>query len=161
MMENGGYFGGWTLNTWILVFLWAIGGILVALCIKYTDVIIKGFASAISLILISLIGWQLLGDTLDLIFVLGAIITIVATFNYNEQDAKATLTTKASDVVAMTKRGDGSPAIEENLDSVGVETVMAKNVDMSPTTHTPNSIDVSDAISCTITMLPQLKQNYR
>ena len=89
MMENGGFFGGWTINTWILVFLWGIGGILVAITIKYTDVIIKGFASAISLILISIAGSALLGDDLDLIFGLGAIITIIATFNYNEQEPKA------------------------------------------------------------------------
>ena len=96
MIENGGFFGGWTMNTWILVFLWGIGGILVAITIKYTDVIIKGFASAISLIGISIAGSMLLGDDLDLIFGLGAIITIIATFNYNEQEQKSAASLKSS-----------------------------------------------------------------
>merc|ERR1712173_417386 len=82
-ISNGGLFHGWTVLTLCLVFVWTAGGLLVAFTIKYTDVIIKGFASAISLILICINGWLLLNDYLDLIFVVGAIVTIIATFNYN------------------------------------------------------------------------------
>jgi len=61
-----------------------MGGILVAITIKYTDVIIKGFASAMSMVIISLLGYTLLNDTLDLIFLVGVIVTVIATFNYND-----------------------------------------------------------------------------
>jgi len=84
MIESGGFFGQWTLNTWIILSLWTMGGILVAITIKYTDVIIKGFASAMSMVIISLLGYTLLNDNLDLIFLVGVIVTVIATFNYND-----------------------------------------------------------------------------
>jgi len=82
--ETSSFFNGWTLNTCILVGLWASGGLLVAFTIKYTNVIIKGFASAISLILMCIGGYVLLNDALDVIFLVGAGVTILATFNYND-----------------------------------------------------------------------------
>ena len=89
-MTDGGLFGGWTILTVCLVFVWTAGGLLVAFTIKYTDVIIKGFASAISLILICINGWLLLNDYLDLIFIVGAVVTIIATFNYNASNGIST-----------------------------------------------------------------------
>ena len=90
-MYNGGLFKGWTFLTILLVIIWTAGGLLVALTIKYTNVIIKGFASAISLILICINGWLLLSDYLDIIFIIGALVTIIATFNYNEQQHQPTM----------------------------------------------------------------------
>jgi len=83
LMEIG-FFGNWTINTCIIVLLYGIGGILVAITIKYTDVVVKGFASAISLICICIFGSLMLGDTLDIIFTIGAAITVIATFNYSD-----------------------------------------------------------------------------
>merc|ERR1719229_1909324 len=79
-------FDGWSKITVLLVILWTMGGLLVALTIKYTNVIIKGFASAISLILICICGYLFLGDYLDVVFVIGATVTIIATFNYNDKE---------------------------------------------------------------------------
>jgi len=84
-----GLFAEWTPLTVLLVLVWTAGGLLVALTIKYTDVIVKGFASALSLILICFNGWLILGDYLDIIFVVGAVVTVIATFNYNDRDSKA------------------------------------------------------------------------
>ena len=84
MYDGNGLFHDWSLLTIALVFIWTLGGLLVALTIKYTNVIIKGFASAISLILICINGWLLLSDYLDIIFIVGALVTIIATFNYND-----------------------------------------------------------------------------
>lgn len=57
-----------------------------AMTIKYLDVIIKGFASAISLILICFCGSLFLGDYLDIVFLVGATVTVIATFNYNDKE---------------------------------------------------------------------------
>merc|ERR1719419_50756 len=83
--ESGGVFKGWSHITMLLVVLWTMGGLLVAMTIKYTDVIVKGFASAMSLIVICCGGNVLLGDTLDLVFLVGAGVTIISTFNYNDK----------------------------------------------------------------------------
>eukprot|EP01084_Bolivina_argentea_P112523 200671_1 len=85
-----GLFSNWSIVTIILVLLWTLGGLLVAFSIKYTNVIMKGFASAISLIFICINGWLLLSDYLDMIFIIGAIVTIIATFNYNDSNIKTT-----------------------------------------------------------------------
>lgn len=85
IVGDGGFFDGWSHITMTLVVLWTMGGLLVAMTIKYTDVIVKGFASAISLIAICIGGNVILGDTLDLIFLVGAGVTIISTFNYNDK----------------------------------------------------------------------------
>ena len=87
LYDEKGLFGDWSFLTVILVFIWTLGGLLVALTIKYTNVIIKGFVSAISLILICINGWLLLSDYLDIIFIVGAMVTIIATFNYNDSSS--------------------------------------------------------------------------
>jgi len=88
-----GLFFDWSLVTIFQCFLMTSGGLLVAVIIKYCDVIIKGMATTIALISISLVGWWFLGDDLDLIFLIGMSVTIIAVFNYNqkapEQPAKA------------------------------------------------------------------------
>merc|ERR550534_2835535 len=61
------------------------GGLLIAVIIKYCDVIIKGMATTIALITISLLSWWFLGDNLDLIFLIGMSVTIIAVFNYNDK----------------------------------------------------------------------------
>eukprot|EP01083_Nonionella_stella_P027961 77000_1 len=87
MYRENSLFDGFSAVTAFLIFIWTCGGLLVALTIKYTDVIIKGFASAISLILICLGGYMFLEDYLDIVFLIGATITIIATFNYNDREA--------------------------------------------------------------------------
>lgn len=87
MSKEGGFFHGFSSVTVLLVGVWTCGGLLVAMTIKYTNVIIKGFASAMSLILICICGSMFLGDYLDMIFLIGATVTIIATFNYNDKEA--------------------------------------------------------------------------
>jgi len=86
MVKPGGLFHGFSGLTLLLVAIWTAGGLLVAMTIKYLDVIIKGFASAISLILICFCGSLFLGDYLDIIFLIGATVTVIATFNYNDKE---------------------------------------------------------------------------
>ena len=104
-----GLFAEWSILTVILVFIWTLGGLLVALTIKYTNVIIKGFASAMSLILICINGWLLLNDYLDMIFIVGAIVTVIATFNYNE--------TNQGQLMMQTEKKEMTPIDDEQYDA--------------------------------------------
>eukprot|EP00484_Ammonia_sp_Unknown_P021984 CAMPEP_0197033522 /NCGR_PEP_ID=MMETSP1384-20130603/11906_1 /TAXON_ID=29189 /ORGANISM="Ammonia sp." /LENGTH=376 /DNA_ID=CAMNT_0042463337 /DNA_START=35 /DNA_END=1165 /DNA_ORIENTATION=- len=86
MTQANGPFAGISSVTVLLIAIWTCGGLLVAMTIKYTDVIIKGFASAISMIVICFAGYLLLGDYLDILYLIGATVTILATFNYNDKE---------------------------------------------------------------------------
>jgi len=84
-INEKGLFFGWSLVTILQCFLMTSGGLLSAVIIKYCDVIIKGMATTISLVAISIVGWGFLGDILDLVFMNGMGVTILAVFNYNEK----------------------------------------------------------------------------
>ncbi|GBG30724.1 CMP-sialic acid transporter [Hondaea fermentalgiana] len=50
-----GFFGGYNWTTWIAICLQAWGGLIVAVVIKYADNILKGFATAVSILFISFV----------------------------------------------------------------------------------------------------------
>ncbi|CAF4077385.1 unnamed protein product [Rotaria magnacalcarata] len=87
-----GFFQGYSTVVWIVIFLQAIGGLIIAAVIKYADNIIKGFATSLSIILSSVVSYFVLNDfTPSLFFFMGTILVITATFLYGwEKKVKAT-----------------------------------------------------------------------
>jgi len=78
-----GFFQGYTTVVWLVVLLQAMGGLIIAAVIKYADNIIKGFATSLSIILSSVVSYFVLNDfTPSLLFFLGTILVITATFLY-------------------------------------------------------------------------------
>ena len=76
------FFEGWTFLTVILAVIQALGGLLVAACLKYADAILKVLATAGSIVFSSVLGYMLLGGSMDLFVILGAFSTILAIVNY-------------------------------------------------------------------------------
>lgn len=72
------------LVAWSVVCIAGAGGLLVAVVVKHLNTIIKGFATTGSIVLASIIGYMFMGDELDLVFVVGASVVIMAVFNYND-----------------------------------------------------------------------------
>merc|ERR1719397_999341 len=99
IIEKGLLFG-WTSVTIFQRLLMTSGGLLSAVIIKYCDVIIKGMATTISLIATSFVGWWFLGDILDLTFLNGMGVTIIAVFNYNEKGQEMTLEKTSSSALS-------------------------------------------------------------
>uniref|UniRef100_A0A5S6QVN0 Sugar phosphate transporter domain-containing protein n=1 Tax=Trichuris muris TaxID=70415 RepID=A0A5S6QVN0_TRIMR len=66
----------------IIILLFASGGILVALAIKYADNILKGFATSLSIILTFAISVTVFGFVVDKWFLLGALLVIVSLAMY-------------------------------------------------------------------------------
>ncbi|CAF1476913.1 unnamed protein product [Adineta steineri] len=91
VMEKG-FFQGYSTIVWIVVFLQAIGGLIIAAVIKYADNIIKGFATSLSIILSSVVSYFVLNDfNPSLFFFMGTILVISATFLYGwERKVKVT-----------------------------------------------------------------------
>ena len=86
MYKKEGLFSGFSVITLWLICIFTVRSLLVALTLKYTNVMIKECTSTISLILICLGGNIFLNDYLDLLFGIGAMITIIAIFNYNDKE---------------------------------------------------------------------------
>ncbi|XP_022069282.1 solute carrier family 35 member A3b isoform X2 [Acanthochromis polyacanthus] len=81
-----GMFQGYSTITCIVVALQAVGGLVVAVVIKYADNILKGFAASLSIILSTLISYFLLNDFSPTgLFFLGALLVIAATFLYGHE----------------------------------------------------------------------------
>merc|ERR1712216_549556 len=77
------FFYDWSGYPVLLCILMSVGGLLNGFAAFYTNAILKSFATAISVVLVSVCGW-LLGDQLDHYFVLGAGVSLIAVFNYIE-----------------------------------------------------------------------------
>ena len=78
-----GMFYGYDAVVWFIILIFALGGLLVAMVIKYADNILKGFATSISIVLSTVISIIWLNFQLTWMFVIGASIVIVAVYLYS------------------------------------------------------------------------------
>eukprot|EP00731_Ephydatia_muelleri_P020429 Em0013g156a len=82
VMESG-FLQGYSMLVWIVILLQALGGLVIAMVMKYADNILKGFAASISIVLSCLVSYVLLEDlTLSILFVIGSALVIVSTVLY-------------------------------------------------------------------------------
>jgi solute carrier family 35 (UDP-sugar transporter), member A1/2/3 len=77
------HFGSWA---WATVSIQVLGGLITAVVIKYSDNILKGFATSLSIIFSFLAGVALFDFHLTPSFLLGATIVLIATALYNQPD---------------------------------------------------------------------------
>ncbi|XP_068459044.1 solute carrier family 35 member A3b [Clinocottus analis] len=85
-----GMFQGYNTVTCTVVALQALGGLVVAVVIKYADNILKGFATSLSIIVSTLVSYFLLEDFNPTgLFFLGALLVIAATFLYSKEGKPA------------------------------------------------------------------------
>jgi solute carrier family 35 (UDP-sugar transporter), member A1/2/3 len=80
--DEAGFFGGWTFLAWILAFLGAAGGLLVALSIKYGDSILKTLATTGAIILSSVLDWAFMNGPLDSTMCIAGAQVVIAIANY-------------------------------------------------------------------------------
>ena len=79
-----GFLGGYNSVVWLTVTTHGVGGLLVAMVIKYADAIVKGFASAVSSCLTGVVGVLFLGEKLPgPIFLLGGTIVLGSSYLYS------------------------------------------------------------------------------
>nr|AKN21637.1 slc35a-1 [Schmidtea mediterranea] len=82
-IRKSGFFQGYNWITWIVIILQAIGGLVIAVVIKYADNILKGFATSISIILSSIFSYYILSDFIpNTFFLIGTTFVLIATFLY-------------------------------------------------------------------------------
>jgi len=83
-LKENGFFGGYTRWTLYAILLQAFGGILVAVVVKYADNILKGFATSLSIILSCTISYFAFDFNITLIFIIGCILVMYATYLYGK-----------------------------------------------------------------------------
>src|SRR5258708_5361839 len=81
------HFGFWA---WATVSVQVAGGLITAVVIKYSDNILKGFATSLSLIISFLASVVLFGDHITFSFMIGATTVLAATAMYNQPDKLTT-----------------------------------------------------------------------
>jgi UDP-sugar transporter A1/2/3 len=84
-----GFLTGYTEMTWVLVLVQALGGILVALVMKYADNIMKGFATSIAIVVSGIFSYMFLDFIPTVYFMLGASTVILAVMLYSCPDPPA------------------------------------------------------------------------
>ncbi len=77
-----GIFKGFTFLAWTVVVMQAMGGLLVALVIKYADNILKNFAAAVSIVVSVVVSALFLGFHITIGFSIGAILVMIAVVLY-------------------------------------------------------------------------------
>ena len=82
VVEKGFFYG---YNSWTVfsVFWQGLGGLLVAMVIKYADNILKSFATSISIIFTYYFSYLIFGSTLTLTVIIGSLVVILSVFLYN------------------------------------------------------------------------------
>jgi chromate transport protein ChrA len=74
---------GWDHIVWLTAFWYAVGGLSVAVCLKYADNIAKNFATSVAIILATLGSIQFFGFKPSLLFIIGATFVILSIFLYS------------------------------------------------------------------------------
>ncbi|KAJ8069498.1 hypothetical protein OCU04_003151 [Sclerotinia nivalis] len=85
--ENG-FFAGYNAVVWTAIVMQALGGILVALCINYSDNIAKNFATSISIVISLIFSVWFFDFNVSLNFILGTSIVFFATWLYSGPERK-------------------------------------------------------------------------
>merc|ERR1712151_1128728 len=79
-----GFHQGYDWFVWAVIMMHAIGGLIVAACMKYADNILKCFGNAIAIVVNCFLSYSILNEfQLDLQFLFGTLLVIVSTTVYN------------------------------------------------------------------------------
>ncbi|KAJ2856406.1 UDP-galactose transporter Gms1 [Coemansia asiatica] len=87
-VRRDGFLFGYSGWTWAAILCQALGGLIVAVVVKYADNILKGFATSISIVLSCLASVFIFGFQVSLVFVVGAALVIYATYLYGAADSQ-------------------------------------------------------------------------
>ncbi|CAG8438789.1 8729_t:CDS:2 [Ambispora leptoticha] len=83
---NDGFFQGYNSLTFAVVANQALGGLLVAMVVKYADNILKGFATSLSIIVSGVISFYFFHFQPSSQFAIGALIVMISTYLYSCSD---------------------------------------------------------------------------
>jgi len=86
-----GFFFGYTAKVWSVIVIQGIGGLIVAVVVKYADNIIKTFAASFSIVLGSVLSIFMFGFKPNFMFTLGGFCVCFSIFLYSRPNKQASL----------------------------------------------------------------------
>ncbi|GAA6001066.1 hypothetical protein JCM10207_007397 [Rhodosporidiobolus poonsookiae] len=101
-------FGGWA---WAVVLIQVFGGLVTALVIRYSDNIMKGFATSLAIVLSFCAGIILFDFQVTLSFLVGTAMVVASTYLYNSPDARRVTTPASLPSPTISKGAFVSPAV--------------------------------------------------
>ncbi|XP_061187664.1 UDP-N-acetylglucosamine transporter-like [Saccostrea echinata] len=83
-IQEHGFFFGYDYTVWVVILFQSLGGLLVAVVVKYADNILKGFATSAAIILSCIASIYLFDFRLSLPFTTGAFLVIISVYIYSK-----------------------------------------------------------------------------
>lgn len=123
-----GFFYGYTPTVWTVIFLQAIGGLVVAVVVKYADNILKNFAAAFSIITACIICYFFLDFKPTFFFVIGAFLVILSIYIYDRGLPRFLMFLRA----AERKAGVGKEGPENSLRNIASSLVPSSILTKDP-----------------------------
>ena len=131
------HFGGWA---WATVAIQVLGGLITAIVIKYSDNILKGFATSLSIVLSFLASVALFDLSITPSFIIGASTVLSATWMYNQPSSETSTSTANSPTFlssSITKEPSLSITLNGKEDSSEPSSLSGKSTPLYPITPVP------------------------
>lgn len=110
-IRQEGILVGYSALVWLVVSQQALGGLVVALVVRYADNILKGFATSLSIILSCVASVFLFSYNITLMFAAGAVLVMVAIYLYGMPQPQA------KDTVMPLVKESPAPAVDKLADT--------------------------------------------
>jgi UDP-sugar transporter A1/2/3 len=144
-------FSGWA---WATVLTQVFGGLITAIVIKYSDNIMKGFATSLSIVLSFLASVALFDFRITLAFLIGSSTVLAATWMYNQADMKTPSSAKFA--VASGTRDAGSHSGASSTFPPGSPVaddapILGESIKKKPSTTFPSPRNIAAVLGFTST----------
>ncbi|KAG8748297.1 hypothetical protein FRC10_007687 [Ceratobasidium sp. 414] len=142
-------FSGWA---WATVLTQVFGGLITAVVIKYSDNIMKGFATSLSIVLSFLASVALFDFRITLAFIIGSTTVLAATWMYNQADMKTPNPAKIA--VASGTRENGSHSGASSVFPPGSPVaddapILGETIKKKPSTSFPSPRNIAAVLGLT------------
>lgn len=84
VVKEKGFFYGYDWAVWLAILLQSLGGLLVAVVVKYADNILKGFATSAAIVLSCIVSIYFFNFHLSITFAVGAIMVMASVYMYGK-----------------------------------------------------------------------------
>lgn len=84
VVQQRGFLYGYDWAVWTCVALQSVGGLLVAVVVRYADNVLKGFATSIAILVTSVLSVLFFGVHLGVLFAFGALLVAASSFLFSD-----------------------------------------------------------------------------